>query len=137
MIPFNSIIMKKTIKLISLARAMILMFSLSGCYYDLGLEETVPIDVQITFQNDIIPIFNANCSVAGCHVSGGISPDLTSDKAYNSLISGGLINTNVPGNSELYMWVSGQKSTPMPVGGVDNTIKATILAWIEQGALNN
>ena len=116
---------------------MILMFCLSGCYYDLELEETVPIDTQITFQNDIIPIFNANCSVTGCHVSGSISPNLTSDKAYNSLISGGFINTSVPRNSELYLWVSGQKNTPMPVGGVNNTIKATILAWIEQGALNN
>lgn len=86
MIPFKSIIMKKIIKLISLVGAMILMFSLSGCYYDLGLEETVPIDAQITFQNDIIPIFNANCSVTGCHISGGISPDLTSDSAYNSLV---------------------------------------------------
>jgi len=129
--------MKKIIKLISLSGAILLMLSVSGCYYDLELEENVPIDFQVKFQNDIIPIFKTNCSVTGCHVSGSVSPDLSSDKAYNSLISNGLINTNDPSSSELYLWVSGQKSTPMPVGGVDNTIKATILAWIEQGALNN
>lgn len=116
---------------------MILMFGLSGCYYDSALEETITIDSQISLQNDIIPIFNANCSVTGCHVSGGVSPDLSSNNAFNSLISGGFINTNVPMNSELYLWVSGQKNTPMPVGGVNPTISATILAWIEQGALNN
>lgn len=129
--------MKKIIKLISLLGAMILMFGLSGCYYDSALEETITIDSQISLQNDIIPIFNANCSVTGCHVSGGVSPDLSSNNAFNSLISGGFINTNVPMNSELYLWVSGQKNTPMPVGGVNPTISATILAWIEQGALNN
>lgn len=129
--------MKKIIKLISLVGAMILMFGFSGCYYDSAFEETIPIDSQISFQNDIIPIFNANCSVTGCHVSGGVSPDLSSNNAFNSLISGEFINTNVPMNSELYLWVSGQKNTPMPVGGVNPTISATILAWIEQGALNN
>ena len=129
--------MKKILKFINLVGAMILMFSLSSCYYDLELEETVPINAQIKFQNDIIPIFNASCSVTGCHITGGVSPDLTSDKAFNSLMSNGLINTNAPSSSELYLWVSGQKSTPMPVGGVNPTISATILAWIEQGALNN
>ena len=129
--------MKKIIKLISLVGSMILMFSLSSCYYDLELEEDVPIDFQVNFQNDIIPIFKANCSVTGCHVSGSVSPDLSPANAFNSLMSNGLINTNDPSSSELYLWVSGQKSTPMPVGGVDPTIKATILAWIEQGALNN
>lgn len=130
--------MKKIIKIISLAGLVFLMFSLAGCYYDEVVPEgTIPSDKPVSFENDIIPIFNASCNFTSCHSPGGVSPDLTPVKAYNELFSEGLIDTNVPENSELYLWLAGKKSTPMPVSGVDPAINATILAWIRQGALNN
>jgi hypothetical protein len=133
---FKATIMKAITSFKILAGVMFLMVSLSGCYYD-DLLEQPPIDQPVSFQDDLIPIFDASCNFSGCHITGDVSPDLTADKAFNSLTSEGLIDTNVPENSELYLWVSGQKSLPMPVSGVDPTISATILAWIEQGALNN
>ena len=106
-------------------------------YYDELVEEP-PIDQPVSFQNDIIPIFNADCNFSGCHNTGGIHPDLTASEAYNSLISEDeLIDTDVPENSHLYIWVNGQGDLPMPPSGTDPFISATILAWIEQGALNN
>jgi len=116
---------------------LFVILSMSGCYYDDILEDAGPIEDDISFENDIISIFNASCNVTGCHNSGGQTPDLTPTNAFNSLISNGYIDVNNPVNSELYLWVSGQESTPMPVSGVDPVIRNTILAWIEQGAENN
>jgi len=129
--------MKKIIKLIRVIAVLVVILSMSSCYYDEVMEDVVPINTDISFQNDVISIFNTSCNVVGCHNSGGQTPDLTPPNAFNSLISNGYIDANNPTTSELYLWVSGQKSTPMPVGGTDPVISSTILAWIEQGALNN
>ena len=129
--------MKKIKSLLRLLGVLLVILSMSSCYYDDILEDAAPIEGDISFENDIISIFDASCNVIGCHNSGGTAPDLTPPNAYNSLISNGYIDVNNPVNSELYLWVSGQKDTPMPVSGTDATIRNTILAWIEQGALNN
>jgi hypothetical protein len=129
--------MKKIKNIIRLLGVLMVILSLSGCYYDDILEDVGPIEDDISFESDIISIFDASCNMTGCHISGGTAPDLTPPNAFNSLISNGYIDINNPVNSELYLWVSGQKGTTMPVSGTDATISNTILAWIEQGALNN
>jgi hypothetical protein len=129
--------MKNIKNLIRLLGVLFVILSMSSCYYDEILEDAGPIEADISFENDIISIFDASCNIAGCHNSGGIAPDLTPANAFNSLINNGYIDIDNPVNSELYLWVSGQKSTPMPVSGVDPVIRNTILAWIEQGAQNN
>jgi hypothetical protein len=130
--------MKKIIKLIRLAGVLFLIFSITSCYYDeIVPKELPPITDDISFNDDIIPIFNGSCNLTGCHSSGGVRPDLTPNNAFNSLISGGYTNTNDPPSSVLYLWVSGQERVPMPPSGADPKISATILAWIDQGALNN
>ena len=113
------------------------MLSMSSCYYDDILEDVVPIEADLSFQNDIIPIFDASCNTVGCHNAGGIAPDLSSANAFDSLLNNGYLDIDNPTNSELYLWVSGQKNTPMPVSGTDAVIRNTILGWIEQGAPNN
>lgn len=114
-------------------------FSLSGCYKDetviIKTEEEITRDVS--FANDIIPIFNSSCNSSGCHNSGGKAPELIGSKAYNSLINGGYINTGLPESSELYLWMNGEKGTPMPTSGINSDYNALVLAWIKQGALNN
>ena len=113
-------------------------YFVTGCYYDTTVIPDAPeITGEVTFSKDIIPIFNSSCNVSGCHSPGGKSPDLSSISAYNSLINGNYINTGVPAESELYLWMAGKKSTPMPVSGINASYNATILAWIKQGALNN
>jgi len=116
----------------------LLMMIMNGCYYDQVLPAEPVGDVgEMSFSGDIIPIFNASCNATGCHSQGGLKPDLSSGNAYSSLTSGGYVNTGTPGNSSLYQWMSGKKALPMPLSGPNATYNAKVLAWIEQGALNN
>jgi len=94
---------------------------------------------SVSISNEIIPVFNKNCSVSGCHSSGGIKPDLTVEKAYTTLINGNYVDINNPEKSEIYLWLTGKKNTAMPVGSSSNpsNINQLILAWVKQGAKNN
>jgi hypothetical protein len=93
----------------------------------------------VSFKTDIIPIFNQSCNMSGCHNSGGKNPDLTADKAYNSLASGNYVNPAVPEQSVLYLYLTGKKTPAMPLGAASNpsNINQLVLAWIKQGAKNN
>lgn len=116
-----------------------LLFLLAGCYKD----KTVPVDTTptitrtVSFSSDLIPIFTKNCSLSGCHATGGHIPDLSAANAYNSLKTGNYFNTSNPENSEIYLWLTGKRRTQMPVGGMNKDINALVLAWIKQGAKNN
>lgn len=114
---------------------------LQSCYKVATVPKSTKAEVittPVSFATDIQPLFTANCSMSGCHNSGGKAPDLTADKSYLSLINGGYIDTAEPEKSNLYLWLTGQKSTPMPPGGPNpGNINNLTLAWIQQGALNN
>ncbi len=111
--------------------------SFFACKYDDVLPVEPDPGIQISFSQDIIPIFEASCNVAGCHNGSGPNPDLRSSAAYNALWNGGFIDTLTPPNSELYLWMNGSKGLPMPIQGVNQTYVSTVLLWIEQGAKNN
>jgi hypothetical protein len=120
--------------------AFMLVF-LAGCYYDEVLPEPPPpVDnsgQEISFAQDIIPIFNQSCNDSGCHNNGGRAPDLSPENAFDALTNGGYIDTVAPENSELYLWMIGDKGAPMPISGSDASYNSTVLTWISQGALNN
>ncbi|MBI5858220.1 MAG: hypothetical protein HZB42_11315 [Sphingobacteriales bacterium] len=122
--------------IISLGAAVLVLL---GCYKDktVILDSVDEITRPVTFSNDILPIFNNSCNTSGCHSAGGKAPDLTAANAYNSLTGGNYIKTDDPKNSELYLWMSGKKGSPMPLSGVNKDYNALILAWIKQGASNN
>ncbi len=110
-----------------------------GCYkdktviFDTGAAITRP----VSFASDIVPIFNSSCNISGCHSAGGKAPDLSASNALTSLTVGNYLNTGSPETSTIYLWMSGKKSTPMPVAGINKDYNALILAWIKQGAQNN
>lgn len=112
---------------------------LFGCYkdktviFDTGEEITRP----VSFTGDIIPIFNSSCNSSGCHNAGGVKPDLSVANAYTALANGSYINTGTPESSELFLWMTGKRGTPMPLSGPNKEYNALILAWIKQGAQNN
>lgn len=108
-----------------------------SCKYDDVLPPEPDPGIEISFANDIIPIFNASCNFSGCHNGGGPSPDLRETVAHESLFSGFYIDTIQPDNSELYLWMTGARGLPMPVEGVNPGYAATVLSWIEQGAKKN
>ena len=126
----------KTVMGVMLAAAITLI---AGCYKNktVFFETGNEITRTVSFNNDIIPIFNSSCNISGCHSSGGKAPDLSEVNAFTSLTNGNFINTNSPTESELYLWMTGKRGTPMPVNGINRDYNSLILAWLKQGATNN
>ncbi len=123
---------KKTIRI---ALSVITTLFWSSCYYDQVLPVSNIITDDVSFSADIIPIFNASC--IGCHNTGGQAPDLTPENAYSQLYTHNLIDTNDSPASELYQWMAGNRAVPMPTSGTNPDYNALVLAWIQQGALDN
>ena len=128
--------MEKIIKTISKLAMLMLMLSLTGCYYDEVIEPTpLPPDFEASFATDIQPIFNQNC--IGCH-GGAINPDLRSGSSYAALTNGGFVVPSDAVNSILYKSLKGEGAAVMPPSGAISTAKINLVkSWIEDGALNN
>lgn len=109
-----------------------------GCYQDRSIISDTGDEITrtVSFGNDIIPMLNSSCNGSGCHNSGGKAPELTAEKAYSSLTNG-YVNTEQPEASELFLWMTGKRGSPMPLSGTNKEYNALVLAWIKQGALNN
>ena len=117
------------------------MLLIAGCYKDKSII-TVKVDeitTPVSFSLDIIPIFSKNCTLSGCHSSGGQVPDLTANNARRALLEQNLIDLNDPKSSEVMGWLTGTIKPAMPLGATTNpsNINALMLAWIKQGAKNN
>lgn len=117
--------------LIPLAISALLVF-MSACEYDKPV--IAEIEGEVSFSEDIIPYFNASCNYAGCHNTGGVSPDLTPENAYADLFDKNQIDLDNPEQSSLYTKIA-------PGGSMANystpNETAMVLAWIEAGAENN
>ena len=88
--------MLKKYFLIIISIAM-LSVGLTSCEW----KQIEPIDVlpeNVSFSNDVIPIFTQSCNSVGCHNSGGISPDLSEENAFNVLTTGNMLNIDNPAN---------------------------------------
>ena len=108
---------------------------LPSCEYEFIEPEPVFIPEVITFTDNILPIFEAKCSISGCHVAGFSILDLSQDNAYTELFRKQLIDTDDPEASNLYQKLSAPGSTHADRS--TTTDQATILAWINKGAKNN
>ena len=110
------------------------------CFTSCEWEQMQPIEElpeNVSFINDIVPIFNQSCNSVGCHNAGGISPDLSEGNAYDVLISDDMLDLNNPENSVLYEEIINSKD-PMPLSGVlPKSQTDKILVWIREGANNN
>jgi hypothetical protein len=117
------------------------IFILAGCYKDktVLIVKTEEITTPVSFSKDIIPIFSKNCTMSGCHSTGGQVPDLTANNARRGLFEQDLVDVNDPANSEVMGWLTGTIKPAMPLGAATNpsNINALMLAWIKQGAKNN
>ena len=117
---------------------IIVGMAVSSCTYDFIKEDTTPVnpDIQVSFSQQILPIFNTNNNCTSCHKPGGTSPDYTAANAFASIMSANVVNTAAPASSPLY-------AVPSPTTGTHTWKKYTaaqaqlILLWIQQGAKNN
>ncbi len=105
---------------------------LSSCYYDVIIEEEVAVTTQISFSEDVIPVFKSSC--VSCHDGIIAYPNLTSANAYQSLISGNYINTEDASSSNLIQKLN--EDHPFE-DAITSTELQKIILWINQGALDN
>ena len=128
--------MKKQLKTLLVGGLGLLCFS---CYYDQEIEEEIPdipVDVPISFRDDIQPLFmleGRDCTT--CHNGTVANPDLTEGNSYDAIIG-----TLVPGDAENSAFFNAIPGNNHPVGaGFSLTVEeiALIKGWIDRGAENN
>ena len=108
---------------------------LSGCYYDneeelyeyYYLQNNCEIPTTVSFQNDILPLFQGNCAISGCHVSGG-----NGNGIFNSYTG---IKEKAD-NGSLRHKVIVEKSMP-PSKPLNNCQLSLIDTWLNSGSPNN
>ncbi len=112
---------------------LLIMMVLASCEYESVEPVEIDPDTEISFKDDIIPIFNESCNSSGCHATGDWEPDLTDENAYEALFAGDFIDTANPENSELYESMNSGSMTEYSTPATTQLI----LTWIEQGAKDN
>lgn len=116
---------------------VLILFSvfISSCKYDYILPEVVVPVSDVSFSEDVAPIFSNGSKCTSCHKAGGTAPDLTAANAY-AQISANYVNKTSPAESIIYAF-------PAPTTSTHNWKKYTaseaalVLQWIEEGAENN
>lgn len=105
----------------------------ASCTYHTNDYDPLEVPDNVSFEADIIPIFETGCVAAGCH-NGTISPDLRPEVAYRSLINGGYVtDVTTAENNSLYQSIDGGSMTVY----ASDLDRAFIKKWIEEGALDN
>ena len=107
-----------------------------SCKYE-KIEPATELPENVSFQTDLIPLFNQSCNSVGCHNAGGIAPDLSPANAYTDLTTrDNMIDLVNPENSILYKRMI-DTNQPMPLSGVMDYESRQVLSWITDGAKNN
>lgn len=123
---------------------VVLFFGLlfmTACEYDFVEREQVEVpdpdpDNPISFTAEIAPIFTNGDYCTACHNTGGQTPNLETASSYNSLTTGGYVNTTTPEESIIIT-----NNSPGTSGHAwkkfTSSQAAKVLLWITEGALNN
>jgi hypothetical protein len=105
---------------------------MTSCYYEdvVAIEVEIPVD-EISYAADIQPFFDVKCNA--CH-AGSFAPNLSEPVSYNEIINNNWVIVDDPASSPLYLSI-------IPGGSMEQYAtpneRALLLAWIEQGAMNN
>jgi hypothetical protein len=127
--------MKRLVIYTSMFLFVAMALVMTGCYKNVISPESDPDGPpqSVSFKQDLAPLFQSNCALSGCHVSGAHKPYLTSDISYQQIVGGGFVNTVVPKASILYEKVNGEMSEYIP----SKSDKQKVFDWIRNGAPNN
>jgi hypothetical protein len=114
----------------------------SRCTKDVGrIKPICNIPETVSFSRDIIPLFQKNCSISGCHNSTSKTGNLNLEinVAYSSLMKSGsgYIDTINPNYSLLYSQMTSASNPMPPTGKLSNCDISLVFSWIEQKARNN
>lgn len=90
------------------------------------------------FANDVMPIIASNCAITGCH-GGGSAQDGVELSTYEGILE--IVKIDNPIESELIEVITeddpDKVMPPPPNNALTEEQISTLLAWINQGALNN
>jgi hypothetical protein len=110
---------------------------LTSCYKDIIkpnlADDPEGTPKQVSFANELKPLFNTSCALAGCHVTGAHKPYLTVDISYTQIVNGGFVNLALPKESILYKNIYGEMAQYIPSA----KDKQKVYDWIRNGAPNN
>ena len=127
--------MKRLFIYTGLMLAMVIGFA--SCYKDIIkpdlADDPEGTPKQVSFKNELAPLFNTSCALAGCHVSGAHKPYLTTDISYLQIVNGGFVNLALPKESTLYKNIYGEMAEHIP----SKADKQKVYDWIRNGAPNN
>lgn len=116
---------------------LIVAIGITGCYRDVIMPEaTLDPDgppQAVSYKNDVAPIMNTKCALAGCHVSGARKPFLTTAISYQEIVNGGFVNTLIPKESMMYKKINAEMREYIP-SAAD---RQKVYDWIRNGAPNN
>jgi hypothetical protein len=87
----------------------------------------------VSFRDELAPLFNASCALAGCHVSGAHKPYLATAVSYQEIVNGGFVNTVIPKESILYKMINGEMRQYISSA----SDRQKVYDWIRNGAPNN
>ncbi len=129
--------MKKLSIFLGLIMIIVWGLSITGCYRDIILPDTV-VDPDgtpqaVSFKTELQPLFNSQCALSGCHVSGSHKPYMTTESSYLSIVNGGFVNLIVPKQSIFYKKINGEMREYIPKA----TDRQKVYDWIRNGAPNN
>jgi len=113
----------------------IVVIGLTSCYKDVISPEADPDGPpqSVSFKEELAPIFNKSCALAGCHVSGGHKPYMLTDISYKEIVGGNFVNTLIPKESILYKEINGGMAQYIP----SKSDRQKVYDWIRNGAPNN
>lgn len=105
-----------------------------------GGSET-PCDADtVYFEQDILPILQANCAVPGCHAPQSAEDGVILSN-YNDIIETADVDPFDPDGSKLYRAITDDdaddRMPPEPASALPAELISTIRTWILQGAQNN
>ena len=127
--------MKRSVKLLILMMGIVI--GLASCYKDIIRPElTADPDgppQPVSFKNELSPLLNSSCALAGCHVTGGHKPYLSPDISFQQIVNGGFVNTDFPKESILYKMINGEMAQYIP----STADRQKVYDWIRNGAPNN
>ncbi len=89
---------------------------------------------DVCFEKEVLPIFQNNCAMSGCHGSG--SHEEFDATTYAGIME--VISPNSLSESEAYMSITNnlQIMPPSPYKALSKEQRTTIAVWITQGAKN-
>lgn len=120
--------MKNTVLLFLFMLIILVVCSL--CKHDSTGMDNLP---EVCFENQVLPIFQANCAMSGCH--GASSAEGYDFRTYNGIMQA--VSPGNPEKSDVYKAITNKWGTIMPPKGNNQLTKdqrTIIYVWIKQGA---